>query len=244
MHKHSSFITLTYDEKNWEMSLKYSDFQKFLYKLRTANSHKDDYDNRWHLPIRYFACGEYGDLNNRPHFHAILFGKDFPRDYPVKTDVWGSKELDKLWGNGHAGHGEVTMQSAAYVAGYTLKKRTGKHAETHYERIDPFTGEIQQVEPEMGRMSLKPGIGYTWFQKYWKEIYKARDGVVTKGGITYSPPRYYDKLIEQIDENMIEDKKWERYLKGEKYRNESTPERLKTQEIVLKAKIKQKQRQL
>ena len=62
----SCFITLTYsDEHNPGILLK-QDFQKFIKRLRK------DYQ------LKYFACGEYGDLKLRPHFHAILSGVALP----------------------------------------------------------------------------------------------------------------------------------------------------------------------
>jgi len=34
---------------------------------------------RFHMgPTRFFMCGEYGEENFRPHFHALLFGREFP----------------------------------------------------------------------------------------------------------------------------------------------------------------------
>ena len=66
----SSFLTLTYDDDHLPPNgtLVKRDFQLFMKRLR------------WEMGdgIRFFACGEYGDGNLRPHYHALLFNVDFP----------------------------------------------------------------------------------------------------------------------------------------------------------------------
>ena len=75
-HEFSSFVTLTYDndhlrfqnEKTGEWTLPTlvpSDVRNFLKRLRRAVSP---------TRIRFYACGEYGDRNWRPHYHLALFG--------------------------------------------------------------------------------------------------------------------------------------------------------------------------
>ena len=66
LHKENCFITLTYNDEHLpsDLSLQKDDFTKFIKRLRKNTGDK----------IRYYACGEYGDLYQRPHFHACLFG--------------------------------------------------------------------------------------------------------------------------------------------------------------------------
>ena len=73
-HDHNVFITLTYDDDHLpeDRGLHHEDFQKFMKRLRKARTGQK---------IRYFMCGEYGGLNDRPHFHALLFGCNFPDMY-------------------------------------------------------------------------------------------------------------------------------------------------------------------
>ncbi len=88
----SSFITLTYEEDNLPfsenglMSLKVRDHQLFIKKLRYKVKTK----------IKYFACGEYGAINGRPHFHLIIFGYT-PKDLQeLKKGLYNSNEVAKM----------------------------------------------------------------------------------------------------------------------------------------------------
>lgn len=74
----NAFITLTIGpwckwpnplKEDFTVSLNKSIFQKFMKRLRKAISPKK---------VRFFHCGEYGEQNQRPHYHACLFGYDFP----------------------------------------------------------------------------------------------------------------------------------------------------------------------
>ena len=67
MHERSCFITLTYDNNNLPNppTVAKEELQKFFKRLRKKLVKEK---------IRYFACGEYGSQNFRPHYHAIIFG--------------------------------------------------------------------------------------------------------------------------------------------------------------------------
>lgn len=231
-HDANSFVTLTYDEQHHQPSLDYSHFQDFIRRIRRSR------------PARFFAAGEYGENTKRPHWHALLFGVHFNDLYPVGNNLYGSKELEKLWPWGFSSVGEVNETTAAYVASYCIKKATGRLAAIRYSRVNLATGEIFQVAPEMARMSLKPGIGAKYFEKYKREIYYARDGIVSKGGQTLKPPRYYDKLLIKQDQKQYTQIETDRQLEAITRRDDNTPERLKAKEIVAIAKQSQKQRKL
>lgn len=126
------------------------------------------------------------------------------------------------------------------MAGYSLKKVTGPKADQHYLGVDWRTGELVELEPEFGRMSLKPGIGYHWFRKYWREVYSVRDGVVMPGGKVVPPPSYYDKLLMELDFDLADHKALERYSKSLQFADDNSPERLVTREICAKARVNQR----
>ena len=232
MHKQNCFITLTYDEAHYQPGLNYADFKRFIRRVVAEKG-----------PTRYFMCGEYGEKLKRPHFHAILFGQTFTdaKDFG-KTHI--SEQLTKLWGKGNTSVDQATYQSAGYVARYTVKKQYGKQNEKHYERIDIQTGEIIKVRPEFAQMSRRPGIGQTFIEKYWPEIYLARDAVITPGGKTNTPPKYYDKWLKEHQIELKECKDYERYKNSRTFEKDTTPERLTAREINAAENIKRKIRTL
>lgn len=226
MQAGGSFVTLTYDDEHFSPSLEYADFQRFMYRVRQKFGR-----------TRFFCAGEYGESTGRPHFHALLFGLHFRDGKAVGADLYRSPTLEALWPFGFSSFGEITQQSAAYCAKYATKKITGAAADQHYLRCDSRTGELVHCAPEFGHMSLKPGIGYSWFQKYWRDVYKVRDGVVYPGGLTVPPPKYYDKLLLDMDHELREWKDFERYTKSKEFASDCTPERLAVREHVAKARI-------
>lgn len=106
-HLHSSFITLTYSPENLPENgfLVKKDLQDFFKRLRRRIEPEK---------IRYFACGEYGSLRGRPHYHAIIFG------LPPTPQTWDL--IDRSWSRGRVDVGMSEKDSIQYVAGYVAKK--------------------------------------------------------------------------------------------------------------------------
>jgi hypothetical protein len=233
MHKQNCFITLTYNDEHYKPTLDYADFKKFIRRTVAQKG-----------PTRYFMCGEYGDKLKRPHFHAILFGQNFNNQKPIGKDINESPELNQLWGKGYASVGTATHQSAGYIARYTIKKQYGKQQTKHYQRINTQTGEIIQVQPEFAQMSRKPGIGQTFLEKYWPEMYLARDAIVLPGGKTQKTPRYYDTWLKQHHTDLRDYKDYERYINSKKFIQDTTPQRLQTRELLAALNLQRKQRTL
>lgn len=271
------FITLTYDDKrlpareNWQLpanvGLHYPDFQLFMKSLR----------ERFGSGVRYIVAGEYGDKLGRPHFHAILFNFKFPDQKFWYRSAQGhvvsrSDALEELWPWGNSDIGTVTPQSIAYVARYVMKKVNGRDKIDHYRVIDddgvifthPDTGKIVYRSPEFAKYSLKPGIGYDWFQRYFESVYP-HDYVIFNGR-KVRPPRYYDKLYERMtgysvkrdvsvagevidfDIEVFSDSfdaiKALRVESANKYLDDCTPERLYVREQVALAKTSRLPRKL
>lgn len=183
LYERNCFITLTYatDHLPPNGTLVTRDWQLFMKRLRKA------YGPR----IRFFACGEYGPKLGRPHYHACLFNFRFDDLCdPVRTKsgelLYRSPALANLWGMGHVSVGDVTFQSAAYVARYVCDKITGEAAEAHY----------QGRKPEFLVMSRKPGIGRGWLDKFQGDIYPRKGGGPVINGHEVKPPRYYDLQYE------------------------------------------------
>lgn len=195
LHTYNSFLTLTYSEENVpeDGSLCKPDYQRFLKRLRKTYPQEH---------IKYFLCGEYGAEMLRPHFHCLLFNHDFldKQEWSISKGnvIYRSNELEKLWPHGYSWIGDVTWQSAAYVARYVLKKVNGPNAIDRYVKdVDLETGECRYLEPEFIAMSRKPPIAEGWFEKFSCDT---RKDYLTHEGKSYKLPRYYDKLMSQMDE--------------------------------------------
>lgn len=220
MYKQNCFVTLTYSDENLpdSYSVNITEIQKFMKRLRKHISM--EYNRNLKLyqwgdtpkpkkPIcRYFAVGEYGSKTLRPHYHLIIFGYDFPDKVLWRvTDrshrCYRSDLLEKAWPFGQSEIGNVTEQSAGYVARYTLKKVSGALAKDHYTRIHPLTGESVKVEPEFVTMSTHPGIGASWFRKYEMDVFPSDFAIVN--GKKKTVPRYYcNKLRERYGTSVPE----------------------------------------
>lgn len=182
-HELNCFVTLTYSDDNLPAngSLNYRDFQLFFKRLRKRHG----------SGIRFFMCGEYGSNFSRPHYHACIFGFDFLDKYPASKSPSGdilyrSFELDDLWKLGFCTLGDLTAQSAGYVARYTLKKAANS-ASDYGDRV-----------PEFIQMSRRPGIGQQFYKDFRDDIYN-HDFLVDSSGHRVRPPNYYDRQLSKDD---------------------------------------------
>ena len=215
-----SFITLTYNPDNLPPDGKVhkDHVQKFFKRLR----------KKFGNGIRFFACGEYGHNFKRPHYHAIIFGLQFT-DLMIHTVKHGyqyyrSPTLERLWPYGFSLVGNVTFESAAYVARYVFKKQKGDDVD---DSLQPFV-----------LMSRMPGLGHDWYNKYKNQIYP-NDFIVIRDGITCKPPQYYDSLLEKDNPELYERVKKARQAKyrrdedmtDEEYAAAEIQERLKAKKL-------------
>lgn len=136
-HPSAVFTTLTYDDDHLPATLEKRHVQLWLKRLRKETDRR----------IRFFASGEYGESNERPHYHAIVYGLQLQH-----RDV-----IERTWGAGLTHTVNVSAGAIAYVAGYTSKKIGYKLQER--EAVDPSTGEVFTWQPPFIQMSRKPGIG-------------------------------------------------------------------------------------
>ena len=225
------FITLTYSDQNLPKhnSLKKSHFQKFIRSLRKTTAKK----------IRFYMCGEYGDRTNRPHYHAILFGYKFPDTYlwGIRNDnrVYRSPLLEQKWTHGHSEIGSVTFKSAAYVARYIMKKQNGENAKTHYAVLNLDGEIIGQRLPEYTNMSLKPGIGKSWYDKHKMDLFP-HDYAVTPDGRKMPTPTYYRELLKKEQPDLYETLRNTRIEKARNNPNNTT-DRLAVREQCQQAKL-------
>lgn len=198
MHSANMFITLTYDNDHLPSNgtLEPREFTLFMKRLYIY------FHRKFGVRIRYYGCGEYGDVTKRPHYHAIIFAARMPDFVFYKQDVEGntiytSAALDKIWGKGSCKIGEVNYKTCAYVARYVVKKVDGKKRDAGHYLVHDMDGVISEREPEFGRMSRRPGIGYPYYEKFGHEL-RTHDNLIIDGRPAPSI-RYYDLITERFD---------------------------------------------
>lgn len=175
-HEDSIFVTLTYsDEYLPEFhSLKKSDLQKFFKRLRKRLGERK---------IRYFACGEYGEQSQRPHYHAIIFGLslDF-HDTQLIVDSWPFCDWT-VPAIRRQSFGLAEPDSISYVAQYIDKKYSGDKAEEEYN--------AKNREPVFKIASL--GIGRDFCDLHVDTL--RANGSINYRGSKVNLPRYYLKRL-------------------------------------------------
>lgn len=223
-HDETCFLTLTYSDENLpkNSSLVKTHVPLFIKRLRKSLEPKK---------IRYFQCGEYGEQTKRPHYHMILFGHEFPdKKYLKKSGentLYTSEKLDKLWTYGHCQIGDVTFDSARYVAGYCVDKLTGELGLQEYEN----TGRI----PPFATMSKQPGIGALWLDSFVDDVYPSDE--VLSNGYPALPPAYYDKYLEKTNPELFRKIKENRISRAALKTVED--QRLRDREVILKRKLQE-----
>lgn len=225
-HDSVYFATITYNDKyvpreTFEhdgklvqvLSLRKRHFQLFMKRLRKRFSEDK---------IRFFAAGEYGSETFRPHYHVILFGLHLqdlePWQKEKKFTYFTSKSLTKAWsmcyssvskttaplvedsweesGTIYEPYGRIvvapsTWETCAYTARYTAKKSNTFFSE-FYEKF--------RLEAPFTLMSRRPGIGRQYYEDH-PEIYDYRyiNLPGQEGGMKFTAPKYFDRLLEQED---------------------------------------------
>lgn len=229
LHTDSCFVTLTYNNDHLPPggTLVKADLQKFMKRLRK------EFGNG----VRFFACGEYGEKTNRPHYHLLLLNKDFVDKKPVSSGseytLYASPLLSKLWTFGTHAIGDVNFESAAYVARYCTKKITGPKAAEHYNGR----------QPEFLVMSRRPGIGTGYLEKYHDEIY-THDNIIING-VPSSLPRFYDTKYASRNDTCAARLAVLKIARRRKLnRKDNGTTRLRIREVVTMAKLAQKGRTL
>lgn len=181
----SMFLTLTYSNDNLPKngSLIKTDLQKFIKRVRKSINHD---------PIKYYACGEYGDLTLRPHYHMILFGLGLnPEDKKIIIDNWHYTDwtVPSIRKNSF---GIVEKDSIGYVTGYIDKKLDGFDAFTEYF----MTGR----EPVFKIQSQ--GLGKRYVEEYSQKIIDEKS--ISMFGTKHALPRYYLNKLDMSETDLNE----------------------------------------
>lgn len=127
------FCTFTYaPEFLLDNELSKLDFQRYIRRLKKA------------LPgtrIKYMACGEYGEMYDRKHLHALLYFDKFV-DYKPIADCWTFGIVDIL---------PFLPARAGYVAKYSVKQIGSEDEKKH--KVMPF-------------LLVSNGLGFYFLEKH------------------------------------------------------------------------------
>lgn len=222
-------------EDNWFLTLTYEDERTFdetgIFPYSLDKSHLSDFceSMRKHCsynntPFRFFACGEYGDRFERPHYHLSLFGlppeilgiKDDEETTRVRRDTlerygrasrvssskvdnngnfyWQSPVVSARWKFGDHKIYRANKETFQYVAGYVTKKLTGKAG-----RDWKATG---RVLPFLAQS--RPSIGRPWFDKFFQTLSlpdgeKLVNDCLAIADVEWKCPRIFSRWLESID---------------------------------------------
>lgn len=183
-----AFCTFTYDElylpyqsNSLYPTLCKKHFSMYIDKIRhwtkkRANSAHSDFQN-W----KYFACGEYGDKFNRPHYHCIFLGLDH---------IECRKIFERSWKFGMVKVLPMRSGSVNYILKYLFKNDS---ADSRGQFVD------NGLEPPF--LSFSPSLGSDLFYSQKDNINKY--GVMKFGTRSIPVPSYYKNKIFDYNENSL-----------------------------------------
>lgn len=183
----AAFLTLTYEVEpltpNGHGTLKKSDVQKFLKRLRKRNNSS--------RTIRYYCCGEYGSRFKRPHYHLIIFN--------VNRNILDNSELlaKDIWKHGQVHVLPCNTATICYTVGYVMKG-----AWIPDDEVDINTGLILQDDrvPEFSTMSKNLGLCYLTENRWDWHVSNMIGTVDMPNGSMISMPRYFKQKVFSKDE--------------------------------------------
>lgn len=272
-HQHCSFLTLTYNDR-WapnDGNLQPRDLQLFLKRLRkrlhrvlasdtkrarpqSQRVSSSDPRNRIlsnpRAPLRYFACGEYGEETGRPHYHLLLFNADFAgarigtsHGHELRTndhlaDCWSHPTTNESYGH-HTIGTALPGAVAGYIAKYVLKSHRYNSLNNPICDRDGVANPLW-IKPPFTRMSK--GIGLAWLTTYHSDLAK---GYITSDGRKVALPRYYKRQLTQKERFRqtalaLEhyQHQYQQFHKGDS----NTPERRKDAQLIHEQKHSQQTR--
>lgn len=190
----AGFYTMTFSDEGFvkrfrehglSNQLNKPELQRFMKRYREVVSPNS---------FKYFATGEYGSKNGRPHYHAIIFGQN------LETTDWTHIGNDPksgtpygylpAWPYGHTYIGTCETDSALYVASY-IQKDTREYY--YGGRTPPFK-------------ILSQGIGKRYCLDNARKLRRLLSD--TQNGVRVGLPRQYREWLgidpEEYREAMLE----------------------------------------
>lgn len=192
--KKAVFVTLTinndnliprpvYDkehDRHFLGSLYVKSVQDFFKRLR-VNISRSSYENK---SIKYYVCGEYGERDFRPHYHAIIIGLSCGK--PLSCDEGDIPLIRKSWPFGFIECKPASKGSIRYVLKYLDKELADKSYYSSLGLQPPFHTSSKGMGADWileNQDSLRESNGTFFFDGAWRPI-----------------PRYYKEKIFTRDE--------------------------------------------
>lgn len=223
------FMTLTYgvnEREGWGSNpplsfngvdtLKKKDLQDFMKRLRKKNN----------ANIKYYAVGEYGTNNYRPHYHLIVFNLD--RDLMLRS-LQVSKQI---WKKGNVDIRVCNIATINYVTGY-ITQGSWQPEEDYDDR-----------EPHFSTMSKHLGSSYLTDETYHYHLDRMETSTMHPSGFRMPLPRYYRDQIFSKEERkelfkinqQMHSMDWEDFVNVD-YKLERDAFKIKREKVKLKKKL-------
>ena len=161
-------LTLTYAD-NSNNSLDYTDFQKYMKRLR--KSLPKDYPYK----IKYMVVGEYGFKSERKHFHVLIFGLN-KRIY--------DRYCNNIWDKGFYYCKNANIMATHYLLKYSFKQQ---FKDNQYYKDKGMT-------PPMFHVSK--GFGLDYLKEYHDKI--LNQGYISYNNYKFGIPRYYREKLKEF----------------------------------------------
>lgn len=215
LHDENWFLTLTFDDAKINFPINRTNYK---WPLQAFNESMRLHFKYLHKLYRFFACGEYGEVFGRPHYHLSLFGLS-GGDLGLRFDVedeerrrvslfngskfrsyaqvsfdqdgrpfWCSPVVSKFWPFGNHKLYRANRETFQYVAGYVVKKITSDDA-AYQDKLSSF------------QVQSRPSIGFPWWQQYRNTLSRIDgDRLVNDGieidGIRWKIPRIMNRWLQ------------------------------------------------
>lgn len=178
-------------EREFEGEVRWTKYSYVKLKKDYKKGKKAKYVKRYSSKIRYYAVGEYGDMD-RPHYHILLFNAPLEYfRYNSYFDRYFSFEIEEIWKKGLVHIGKVEPASVHYCTKYHLLTPDDWRKDDCREK--PFS--VQ---------SRKPGIGENYIDTEIIDYFNSsKDNYATlSNGKRIPLGRYYKNKIREKSENI------------------------------------------